>query len=319
MRLFVYEHLCAGGLGPGAPASLRREGEAMLRAVAADFARIPGVRVVTLPDEPDEPGGEADLFDAAVAGCDAALVIAPEFDDLLLDRSRRVLERGRRLLGALPEAIRRTGDKLALARHWQAQGTRTPDTRLADRAPAFPPPWVCKPRHGAGSQATVLVRDRSSWPAALARARAEWPAGDLIVQPYVEGIAASVAFLVGPGQCLPLPPAAQVLSDDGRFHYRGGRLPLPLPLAERAVRLGQAALVGIDGLQGYVGVDLVLGADGDDHAIEINPRLTTSYIGLRRLCRDNLAAAWLAVVGGTEVVLDWDGRAIEFGADDRVG
>ena len=64
----------------------------------------------------------------------------------------------------------------------------------------------------------------------------------MLVQAHVQGLAASVAFLVGPGQCLPLVPAAQVLSDDGRFQYRGGRLPLPAPLGERAVRLARSAV-----------------------------------------------------------------------------
>ena len=49
------------------------------------------------------------------------------------------------------------------------------------------------------------------------------------------------------------------------------------------------------GLSGYVGVDVVLGNDGRDWAIEINPRLTTSYVGLRALAGFNLAEAMLAV------------------------
>jgi predicted ATP-grasp superfamily ATP-dependent carboligase len=52
---------------------------------------------------------------------------------------------------------------------------------------------------------------------------------------------------------------------------------------------------------GYVGIDLVLGpaADGsEDVVIEVNPRLTTSYVGLRRLLRNNLAEVMLHVVAG---------------------
>ena len=59
-------------------------------------------------------------------------------------------------------------------------------------------------------------------------------------------------------------------------------------------------------LIGYVGVDLVLGVagdGGDDAVIEINPRLTTSYLALRRLLRTNLAAAMLAVARGDHVEL----------------
>ena len=102
-----------------------------------------------------------------------------------------------------------------------------------------------------------------------------------------------------PPQTIPLLPARQHLSNDGRFHYEGGSLPLPEPLARRAVRLAQQAVQCIPGLRGYVGVDLVLGKmeDGsEDWAIEINPRLTTSYIGLRQSCRQNLAELMLRCV-----------------------
>lgn len=329
MRLFVYEFLSAMGLGAQAPESLRREGWAMLRSVAEDFARAGGIHVTTLVDEscPARPGHECrtqrtpglEAFRACVAETDATLVIAPEADDLQSRRSRSVIEAGRQLLGSLPEAIWLASDKLALHRHWQIHRVRSPATVPAGEVPPpFTPPWVCKPRHGAGSQATFLVPDARAWPLAFAEGRAEWPDGDRIVQPYVPGLPASVAFLMGPGQCVPLVPAAQELSDDGRFRYHGGRVPLPASLCDRALRLAQAAVAGIEGLQGYVGVDLVLGAaeDGsDDYAIEINPRLTTSYIGLRRLCRDNLARAWLDVLDGHDVRLAWRDGVVAFDAD----
>jgi tyramine---L-glutamate ligase len=302
MRVFVYECVCAGGLGSDVPASLLREGRAMLDAVCADFGRIPGVEVVTLADQR--------RFYETAASCDWTLVIAPEFDDHLHDLNQAVLDSGGSLLGARPDAIRLTGDKQATAAFWHERGVRHPRTETldAERFASFPPPWVMKPRYGAGSQATFLIRNRDdgmrvfvgpgfpAWPnsqRALRPGRKAWPHEEFIVQEYVRGQAASVALLIAPGQTIPLLPARQHLSNDGRFRYQGGSLPLPRDLAERATRIALAAVAGIDGLQGYVGVDLVLGDAGDDYAIEINPRLTTSYIGLRQLCRGNLAELML--------------------------
>ena len=74
------------------------------------------------------------------------------------------------------------------------------------------------------------------------------------------------------------------------------------------------------GLQGYVGVDVVLGDDRRDWAIEINPRLTTSYVGLRALARFNLAEAMLAAVRGDPLPrLDWSPGPTEFTPHGRVG
>jgi predicted ATP-grasp superfamily ATP-dependent carboligase len=82
------------------------------------------------------------------------------------------------------------------------------------------------------------------------------------------------------------------------------------------------AVKGVSGLQGYVGIDLILGAAPDgagDSVIEINPRVTTSYIGLRHLCRDNLAEKMLRVAKGEEVSPpSWHAGPLRFDADGNV-
>jgi len=141
----------------------------------------------------------------------------------------------------------------------------------------------------------------------------------MIAQQYIPGFAASVAFLVGPAQTIPLVPCEQLQSSDGRFTYLGGRLPIAPDLASRALRIATAAIRSVPGLLGYVGVDVVLGGDGRDWAIEINPRLTTSYVGLRASARFNLAEAMLAIVQGQPLpTLAWHDRRIEFTPDGRV-
>jgi hypothetical protein len=70
-----------------------------------------------------------------------------------------------------------------------------------------------------------------------------------------------------------------------------------------------------------VGVDLLLGpaADGtDDVVLEVNPRLTTSYIGLRQGTSSNLAAAMLAIQRGDRYPLFFHGGVVEFEADGRI-
>ena len=89
-------------------------------------------------------------------------------------------------------------------------------------------------------------------------------------------------------------------------------MPLPDHLAVRAVELGRRAVTAVSGLCGYVGVDLVL--RGQDQVIEINPRLTTSYVGLRALAKTNLAEAMLRTVEGKAgVALEWNAGRVRFG------
>jgi len=264
-------------------------------------------------------GQDRERFIDLARGADATLVIAPEIGGHLLRWAGFVEQAGGRLLGSTLPAIALTSDKLLLGQWWQRHGVPTPDVALwqgTNQGMHFPA--VLKPRDGAGSTATFLVRRPEEVPACLAQAAAEGHEGDFVVQEFVRGKPASVALLIGPTATVPLVPTSQLLSRDGRFNYQGGSLPLPVPLAERAVALGRRAVDAVAGLRGYVGVDLVLGAAANgsqDFAIEINPRLTTSYIGLRMLAETNLAGAMLRVLGGETPAIHWRMRKATFRPD----
>ncbi|MBI3411373.1 MAG: ATP-grasp domain-containing protein [Planctomycetes bacterium] len=323
MKLFLYESVSAGGLGEQAALSLRTEGWAMLTALVEDFLRVKNLEIHTLLSESaprslghvcrrTSPRQELQAFLDIVAKCDAVLVVAPECGGLLEQRSRQVVAANKMLLSSSPEGIALAADKTATAHLWNANGVPTPDLLELDSA-TFPA--VSKPRHGAGSQAVFRISAADEKERCLAQARREMPTDDIVLQEYVHGLAASIAFLVGPKQTLPLLAGRQILSDDGRFRYEGGVLPLPEPSASGALRLGKHAIASVPGLRGFVGIDLVLGEDAD-WAIEINPRLTTSYLGLRQLARPNLAEIWLSLVRGRLVdPPKWREASVQFGPD----
>jgi predicted ATP-grasp superfamily ATP-dependent carboligase len=320
MRVLVYEYLTASGIGcdpDSADHGMYLEGRAMRDAVAADFARVANVEVVTL-DRFAEDDPEHELWRAAEE-CDWSLVIAPETGGQLERDGWAVHCSASRLLGCSVATVRLTSDKLALAGHWRAHAVPTPATTDREPITCEAPPFVWKPRDGAGSTDTFLIRDRFE----LAHARAARdPNRSMILQEFIPGRAASVAFLCGPTELVPLLPTFQLLSEDGRFKYRGGELPIPPDLAARAVRLARRALACVPELLGYVGVDLVLGDAGDgseDYAIEINPRLTTSYIGLRAIAEFNIAGVMLEVAAGEPIGdLRWKPGAVRFGPDGTI-
>lgn len=334
MHFFLYEWCSGGGLvqEPGAlPASLVREGVAMAGALAADLMRIPGARVTALRDprviqlalggceivDVQSSSEHLDEFERLAAVADATLLIAPEFDGILLKAARRAVECGGRLRSPSPEFIRLTADKHRTCERLAAANVPVPSGIVLEsdeRLPAaFTYPAVLKPVDGAGSQDTLLVAGPYDDPPPYA-----WPRR---LETYLPGLAASVAFLCGASGRVPLVPCQQRISEDGRMRYRGGRLPLAAGLAERAVALADRALAALPTAQGYLGVDLVLGRDpagGEDAVIEINPRITSSYVGLRAAAKSNLAEAMLQIATGSLTLVEFSDRALEFDAEGNV-
>jgi tyramine---L-glutamate ligase len=334
MHVFLYEWATGGGLveEPGPlPSSLVREGVAMINALAADFVRIEGFQVTALRDprvlslalpscdvvDVISRFSHGEEFERAASQADATILIAPEFDAILFRAARRVVGCGGRLMSPSPEFIRIAADKQRTCDLLAAAGVRVPEGKLLEPDEPLPQeftyPAVLKPVDGAGSQDTYLVGGQHDAPPAYAWRRR--------LERYVSGQPASVAILCGPNGNTALTPCKQRISDDGRLRYLGGDLPLAVGLAARAQSLAERALAAMPSAVGYVGVDLVLGRDPDgsaDFVIEINPRLTTSYVGLRAATASNLAIAMSGIARGEMMAVDFSDRPIEFDTNGNV-
>lgn len=340
MKIFIYEFLTGGGfysLGqpPQSAPSLLREGLAMAEALAVDFVALGQTEVHLLRDarvEVDVPGcqihavrdesDEREQFSAAAAAADWTIVIAPEFNHLLAERCGWVREAGGRLLGAGDATVRLAADKQATCEHLAADGLSVPNGIAVAAGSSLPAafnyPAVLKPRDGAGSTDTFLIVTAAE-AAAFGPVEFDSVAFDARLEEFCAGVPVSVSVLCGPGRREPLLPSRQHLDDGGRFAYQGGSFPLKGNLVERAQRLALAAIDTLPDPLGYIGVDMILSSEpADDVVLEVNPRLTTSYIGLRSLATTNLAGAILDIAAGEAVNVTFDSRELEFDADGTV-
>ena len=85
--------------------------------------------------------------------------------------------------------------------------------------------------------------------------------------------------------------------------------------------MGKQALPALPPATGYVGVDLVLGRDpngSEDYVIEVNPRLTTSYVGLRAAAKSNLADSMFRIAQVNRPRSSFSDRPLEFDVDGNV-
>jgi len=304
----------------------------MLQALIDDFSQLPGWQVWTMLDR--RPGIELDV-DTGRAGhireiltadehqaafldlirqADAVLVVAPETEQLLLRLTRQVEDAGSLLLGPCSEFVAIAADKLRLNHHLGGQGIPVPrclaPAAAADGIGSLEPPLVRKPRFGAGAEGLERIPDWESW------TTSEMP--DRLVESFQAGISVSVSALLQDDKLQLLPSGRQDVDLDAGV-YRGGVIPLEPCFRQRAASLARRALQAMPRSRGFVGVDMVLGdnpAGEDDVVIEINPRITTSYVGLRVATGLNLAAAILDP--GLELEMPDILRPVEFTASGKI-
>ncbi len=183
------------------------------------------------------------------------------------------------MIGCRPGAVRLTASKRATAERLAAHGVAAVPTWPTGSVPDAASGWVVKPDQGAGCEDTLLFERRpelEQWLAADGRGK------DLIVQPYLAAPAGSLSVLYAEGTAWLLACNRQNIAlCDGRFHYVGGVVGGFEAGRESYQTLAATVGKAIDGLSGYVGIDFLKTAEGP-LVLEVNPRLTTSYVGLHR-------------------------------------
>ncbi|HET6756165.1 MAG TPA: ATP-grasp domain-containing protein [Burkholderiales bacterium] len=286
MKIFVYEHVTGGGLaGAPLPQSLAREGEAMLRALARDLAGVRGVEIVTCRDSRFPPIEFPRVFECerCLREADAVWPIAPETDSALENISRKILNRGKILLGSEPETVHIAASKLETSRVLAEAGIAVaPTYHPEDRLPDSDTGWIVKPDDGAGCLDTLLFFSR-------AEAMRHAHISKHVVQPFVLGEPCSLSLLCRRGEARLLSCNHQRIEiNDGTVQFLGCDVACVSDetgvLSKLASRIGRA----LPGLWGYCGVDFVKTENGPV-IIEINPRLTASYAGLSDALGKNVA------------------------------
>lgn len=344
MRIFLYEHVTGGGMLGEADEGLQSlfpEAAAMLRCAATDFAALPDVQVELLADARQNRGAtlassritvhevesvaERDRrFDELAAICEGVFLIAPESGGALTALAQRVEQLGGTLFSPSSEFCAWASDKSRVAETLcKARPLMPAGIRLEPKDPwpdDFPLPAVLKPNDGCGTQAVYWL---------------DYPAGDRRtseaqvwrLEMEVEGESASVAMLGGAGRYQMSTPCRQrfdadLLPEGGeRLKSCGGWCSMPDLKHDRFVRLLQGVWPMMPDFNGYIGLDVVLGtaADGSrDYVIEVNPRLTTSYIVQRELIRNNLMQVLLELRAGRETPLEFRFGSAGYDSDGEV-
>ena len=300
----------------------------MLQSLVADAVNGGGLEVVALLAEGltlslpaaarvrrVAAGRELDMLVAASTAADAVLIVAPETDGILAARVATVRAAGAHMLAPAQAFIEIASDKQATTQALAAAGVPVPAGRaLAAGEPwpdAFIHPAVRKAQDGTGGDGFVVVDRNAPEPPPARRATR--------IEAFVAGTAVGVSCLCGPRGIHPLPPLRQVFTTtDSQVAYAGGEPLTDQAMATRAQALARLAIEavaraagGSAPAAGWIGVDMILGERSDgrgDRVLEINPRVTTSFVGYASGLSGGLVRAMLDVAAGREPMLPGSGR-----------
>ena len=103
-----------------------------------------------------------------------------------------------------------------------------------------------------------------------------------ITQPYLAGQVMSLSAIFTKDDFIPLTCNKLIINpSQGSVHYQKIEVGGAEFLRNEMTRIAKKIHTAFDGLLGYVGIDFI--KSGKNLAVlEINPRLTTSYVGLAR-------------------------------------
>ena len=294
-KILVCEFITGGGFNHSdlRPA-LIEQGQQMRDALLSDLTHLP-YHIITTGDARLVPAADCNVYYAItidddvwqvweeiIRTVDAVWFIAPETDGYLERVTSLVLKHNKIMLGCGLTSIAVCSSKLATYQLLKQAGLATLETYLYatwDKASGIK--WLAKPDDGAGCEETVCFNTAEH----LERWILQNDKGDTyIIQPYLEGNAASISCVMHDGKAHVLSCNKQLITlEDNLLVYKGCIVNGMMSYWKAFEVLANQIAQLLPDLSGYVGIDLIVNHSDAPllTIVEINPRLTTSYAGLQ--------------------------------------
>ena len=325
-KIFIFEYVSGGGFNQiDIPSSLFSEGYGMLKSIIDDFKNL-DFEVITLLDKRISFLGvflEADFielvnskdnylqkFKLAVKKCHSSFIIAPEFSNILYNLTKIVKDNNKKVLSIDLKGIEQGSSKIKTYEFFTASNVKTPRTFtiplnngslnvdfIIQKFNDLSSPIVIKPNDGVGGE-LIYYFDKEIEISNFFNQKNNIIGSNrsFILQEYIEGEDLSIS-LIGLSNSLKIskknPIILSINTQDinikkphSETEYFGGYTPI-IDTGDQISNILQK--LNLTNFNGYFGIDFVKKADDSVYFIEINPRLTTSYIGIRNVINYNPA------------------------------
>lgn len=275
----------------------------MLKALTAELLEIPSIQLTVLLDFRIEPAILSDsveiitvssqqcmydLLSECIAMSDAVWPIAPEMDQVLQNITALIEGQSKVLLNSSSAAVAVCGDKLLSYQKLDSHQIAVVNSfELKHFLKDSLGQWVIKPKDGAGCLSCYLVSN----PGELSQICNQL--GDeskFLIQPYVQGETLSLSCLFSQGQgWLLCCNQQQVSIHQQQFQLNACLVNIATEHTESYQNLINQVAACIPDLSAYVGIDIIHPENELPMILEINPRLTTSYVGVNQALGINVA------------------------------
>lgn len=192
-----------------------------------------------------------EIIDIENGNIDGVLIIAPENDGILYNLTRLIEKENILNLGSHSYGIKVAGNKYNTYQKIK-DAVKVPKTLPLKK-------YIIKEIDGCGGSNQLVFNEK------------------YIIQEYIEGNSYSTSFIVQEDRIYPLSLNRQCYKEG---KYLGGEININHPLKDKIIEESIKALKRIEGLNGYVGVDIMLDNEKNIYVLEVNPRITTSIVGL---------------------------------------
>jgi len=329
MKVLLFEWLTGGGLwldnaSPDSIGNMLQQGSAMVSAAGIDLAKFAEVELLvdsrlnaTLAAAPSSPLGRLarianvhsiddqralkTKLKSLASDSDAILLIAPETNNCLADAISWLGDDQHKLISPSLDFVLATSNKNHLADRLTEHGFDNippgmPLDRFLKLSQTQQTDWlpiVVKPADGAGSEGIKFFTSPEAYQTWLAQLSANQPS-NFRVEQFIAGVPASIAAVCQPGaETVFFPAMKQILHPQPVGDFLRSENSLSSAQQVRAQQLAARALTCLPETTGFLGFDIVLSDSTDssqDELIEINPRITMSYLWLRKILNDGSIA-----------------------------
>ncbi len=321
-KIFIFEFVSGGGYNQvDIPSSLFSEAYAMLRATIEDFFKL-GFQITTLLDIRIEFLSQylkADItklvnknddyikiYTECVKKSSYCFIIAPEFSNILYNLTKIAKDNKKTVLSIDLEGIWLGTSKLKTYNFFLENKVNTPQTYaipfkkkfdlefVLQKFDTLGCPIIIKPEDGVGSESIFYFETKAQIIHFFEDSNEKLDISrNFILQEYIDGEDLSVSIINGVSSKKPEAMNQIILSINAqsiKFKdpandsiYLGGFTPVVDYefLKDRLEKILKS--MDLSSFRGYFGIDFIKKADNSIFFIEINPRLTTSYIGIRNI------------------------------------